>query len=496
MARMRGFLLMLAVFVVSGIAVIGMTIIYVIAIPASLIGLLLLIIWASIAFQPTPPHLNDRSQSVLVETAFASLGPSSEIVDTFEDAVNDTVFVLGRFDKLGSSMSAWITTADTETTRPLVLDEKAARADAIAAFGENVVAVAVNTPIGRWTEGSPSRPELDRYSGEWARSRAFYRYPDTPQAVAHIRAYDMTGQFLWEYAPFDMRESRLLDITTLSDRFVAVGYQVDANETTSIASLVELGPDGAHISTRRLQIPAPQPFTSHWATAVASGSHGQIILAGRAVLAQTASVGRRPVRPFFAILDKDGKVMEAHWPNETIPHTYGTSRRSNSVTNVALHTAPEGIYLATYSRRIAESGWIHHYGYDGTLRWSRYLSRAINDDLTYQLSPTSIAGSTETGLFVGGFQRSKGKINLWVGRLSTNGELESFQIYGQHAYEERLKSLHVSADRAHILGFANRRGRYSSSMPVTYRGWQFTFDRNGGLSREDIDKMITDGKER
>ena len=130
--------------------------------------------------------------------------------------------------------------------------------------------------------------------------------------------------------------------------------------------------------------------------------------------------------------------------------------------------------------------WCHKIDLDGNILWRKYFG-GTNNDRSYDSVETSdgdflIVGSSESNDI--DISSPKGSYDIWVIKLSSNGDLLWERSYGGSKYETANSIIQSSDKNIHILGSTLSNDKNISFQMGSSDFWLLTIDSDGNLLSE------------
>jgi len=130
--------------------------------------------------------------------------------------------------------------------------------------------------------------------------------------------------------------------------------------------------------------------------------------------------------------------------------------------------------------------WCHKIDLDGNILWRRYFG-GTNNDRSYDSVETSdgdfiIVGSSESKDI--DISSPKGSYDIWVIKLSSNGDLLWERSYGGSKYETANSIIQSADKKIHILGSTLSNDKNISFQMGSSDFWLLTIDSDGNLLSE------------
>ena len=130
--------------------------------------------------------------------------------------------------------------------------------------------------------------------------------------------------------------------------------------------------------------------------------------------------------------------------------------------------------------------WCHKIDLDGNILWRKYFG-GTNNDRSYDSVETSdgdflIVGSSESNDI--DISSPKGSYDIWVIKLSSNGDLLWERSYGGSKYETANSIIQSADKKIHILGSTLSNDKNISFQMGSSDFWLLTIDSDGNLLSE------------
>ncbi len=130
--------------------------------------------------------------------------------------------------------------------------------------------------------------------------------------------------------------------------------------------------------------------------------------------------------------------------------------------------------------------WCHKIDLDGNILWRKYFG-GTNNDRSYDSVETSdgdflIVGSSESNDI--DISSPRGSYDIWVIKLSSNGDLLWERSYGGSKYETANSIIQSSDKKIHILGSTLSNDKNISFQMGSSDFWLLTIDSDGNLLSE------------
>ena len=130
--------------------------------------------------------------------------------------------------------------------------------------------------------------------------------------------------------------------------------------------------------------------------------------------------------------------------------------------------------------------WCHKIDLDGNILWRKYFG-GTNNDRSYDSVETSdgdflIVGSSESNDI--DISSPKGSYDIWVIKLSSNGDLLWERSYGGSKYETANSIMQSADKKIHILGSTLSNDKNISFQMGSSDFWLLTIDSDGNLLSE------------